>query len=179
MQSLVVSRVRAAFVLLVLYCPCFSAQTTSSLNPRVNQDSVVASHFEDEVKEYVKLHKKAEAGIPKLKSTDSAHTINQHQRLLAGNIRAARSGAKQGEIFTTEISQLFKRLIDVAFQGPNAAEVRASLRHAEPVRIPLQVNATYPDSRPLQSTPPSVLLNLPDVPPELDYRIVGRDPGPS
>ncbi len=70
---------------------------------------------------------------------------------------------------------MFKRLIDVAFQGPDAAEVRASLRHAEPVKIPLQVNATYPDSLPLQSTPPSVLLNLPDVPPELYYRIVGRD----
>jgi hypothetical protein len=39
----------------------------------------------------------------------------------------------------------------------------------------LRVNARYPKELPLQSTPPSILLNLPKLPPELEYRIVGHD----
>lgn len=176
MKHLIVSRVRAAFVLMVLYCPLLGAQNTSQTAPRVNQDSLVVTHFENEVKQYVKLHKKAQAGISALKPTDSARTINQHQRLLADEIRTARLEARQGDIFAPEVSQLFERLIEAAFQGPDAAKLRASLRHAEPVsKIPLRVNAVYPESLALQSTPPSLLLNLPDLPPELDYRIVGRD----
>ena len=85
--------------------------------PAVNQDSLVVASFDNQVKEYMKLHKNAKAGIPALKRTDSAHKINQHQRLLASSIRAARPEAKQGDIFTPEISQLFKRLISIAFQG--------------------------------------------------------------
>jgi len=62
------------------------------------------------------------------------------------------------------------------FAGPDGKQIRASLRSAEPVRgIRLQVNATYPEKAPLQSTPPTLLLDLPTLPSELEYRIVGRD----
>jgi len=50
------------------------------------------------------------------------------------------------------------------------------LRHAEPVKpLNLQVNDKYPEGVPLQSTPPSLLLDLPKLPPEVEYRIVGHD----
>jgi hypothetical protein len=39
----------------------------------------------------------------------------------------------------------------------------------------LKVNAPYPDSAPLSSVPPSLLLKLPELPKELDYRFVGRN----
>jgi hypothetical protein len=39
----------------------------------------------------------------------------------------------------------------------------------------LEVNQPYPDGLPLQSMPPSVLMNLPKLPPELEYRAVGRE----
>src|SRR5271167_494337 len=177
MEVSTANRVRVASVLLMLlYCPLLGAQTASHGTLAANQDSLVVASFENHVKEYMKLRNKAKAGIPALKPTDSAHKINQHQRLLASRIRTARPEAKEGDIFTPDISQLFKRLIETAFQGSDAARVRASLRHAEPVsEVPLRVNAVYPDSIPLQSTPPSVLLNLPELPAELDYRIVGRD----
>jgi hypothetical protein len=51
-----------------------------------------------------------------------------------------------------------------------------SLRRAEPVHgVALKVNGTYPQGVPLQSTPPTVLLHLPRLPKELEYRIVGHD----
>ena len=41
--------------------------------------------------------------------------------------------------------------------------------------IKVQVNALYPEAVPLQTTPPSILLNLLPPSPELDDRIVGRN----
>jgi hypothetical protein len=60
-------------------------------------------------------------------------------------------------------------------QGKDASHVRQSLQHAEPVRVRLVVNTAYPSGVPLQSTPPTLLMNLPPLPPELDYRVVGNN----
>jgi len=39
----------------------------------------------------------------------------------------------------------------------------------------LQVNQSYPERVALQSTPPTLLLNLPELPNGLEYRILGRE----
>jgi hypothetical protein len=36
------------------------------------------------------------------------------------------------------------------------------------------VNDAYPADIPLQSTPPTILANLPRLPPEIEYRIAGH-----
>ena len=41
--------------------------------------------------------------------------------------------------------------------------------------VRFDVNAAYPDGLPLQSMPPSLLLNLPQLSKELEYRFVGRE----
>lgn len=48
------------------------------------------------------------------------------------------------------------------------------MQHSEPVHLHLRVNESYPANIPLQSTPPSLLLNLPMLPQEVEYRIEGR-----
>ncbi len=58
-------------------------------------------------------------------------------------------------------------------KGHANARVRKSLEHAEPVEGQIKVNAPYPPV-PLQSTPPTLLANLPELPAGLDYRIVGH-----
>ncbi len=131
--------------------------------------------FEKQIKDYMKLRKQAEAGISALKPTASAHIINEHRRLLANSIQAARPQAKQGDIFSPAIAQEFKHLISMGYKGTDGAKVRTSLRNDEPVNdVLVRVNALYPEHIPLQTTPPSLLLNLPELPRELDYRIVGH-----
>lgn len=177
MNELKASCGAAGFVLLTLaLCAGLEPQAPSPKSPGVNQDSLVIESFEKNVAEYVKLHKKAEGGLPAAKPTDSSHTINERRRLLATKIEAARASANRGDLFSPEVSQLFKRLIAMAYQSSGPTKVRTSLRHDEPVRdVRMQVNASYPETVPLQTTPPSILLNLPPLPPELDYRIVGQD----
>jgi hypothetical protein len=61
-----------------------------------------------------------------------------------------------------------------AMQPEDAARIRKSLRDAEPVAGRPQVNHPYPSGTPVQSTPPSILLNLPHLPPDIEYRFVSR-----
>jgi hypothetical protein len=140
-----------------------------------SSDSQVLADFERRIADYLKVHRLARAREGGLKATNSPAQIAHHERELAQRIRESRSSA-QGTIFTPEIALEFRRLLGITLDGTEGERIRASLRHAEPVGPhPLRVNGPYPSGVPLQSIPPSLLLNLPPVPAELEYRIVGRD----
>jgi hypothetical protein len=143
---------------------------------KVNQDALILQDFNKRVTDYVKLHKAARSQEQPLKPAGSAEAIEHHEHELAKRIRERRREAVQGNIFAPEISAEFRRLIGIAMLGPEARRIHESLRHAEPLRTqPIRVNAAYPAGVPLQSTPPSLLLNLPPLPPEIEYRVVGHD----
>lgn len=152
------------------------ANRPSVKQPSLNQDSRTIGDFSKSVDDYVKLRKRAQAGLPARKSGESAADIKQYQAVLAQKIRGGRSQAKPGEMFTPRVSQLFRKLIATPLQSSEGDKIRASLRHAEPVRgLNLEVNQQYPEETPLQSTPPSLLLDLPKLPPELEFRVVGHE----
>lgn len=139
-----------------------------------SRDDATVQDFESRVTKYMELRKK-EAGTPP-RPTNSPEKIVETQQDLAVKVQGFRSNAKQGDIFTPEIAEYFRRQIAATLAGPHGYKIRASLRHAEPVHaISLQVNQTYPQGIPLQSTPPSLLLNLPTLPKELEYRIIGHN----
>ena len=167
----------AACLLLAMFASANGhAQTLPSKSPPPNADSLVISDYEKRLQDYVKLRKDAEAGIPVLKKTDSPEQIKDHQLLLASKIRADRSQATRGEYFSQDTCELFKRLVAQAYKESDPKKVKASLRHAEPVKdVPMRINAEYPEKVPLQSTPPSILTNLPPLPKGLEYRIVGQN----
>jgi len=154
---------------------CSAMTRTAASAETVNQGALILRDFERRVGDYVKLRKTVQSASHRLKATKSPEAIEHYAHSLARGIRAARRGARQGDIFTPEITAEFRRFIDLTMHGPDAAAIRASLRHAEPLAPrPLRVNDAYPPATPLQSTPPSLLLNLPPLPPELEYRAVGH-----
>jgi len=143
---------------------------------RVNADAAIAAKFDQRVTQYMKLRQKALAGLAVPKNTDSPEKIADFQKQLAGKVRDLRPQAKRGELFTPEVVGLLQRLVATAMRGRDGALIRTSFQRAEPVQGGhLDVNAVYPDGLPLQSMPPSLLLNLPRLPKELEYRFVGRE----
>lgn len=143
----------------------------------VNPGAAFAQEFENRVAEYVKLHKSADSALPPLKRpTESSAEIEHHKHELRKGIVARRPGVVQGNIFSPAISSEFRRLITLAYQD-DAKRIQKSLLSSEPGtgRLRIRVNENYPDGIPLQTMPPSLLLNLPALPPELEYRLVGRD----
>jgi hypothetical protein len=158
---------------LVLTISVFS-QTPA--DPGVNRNSAIAADFEKRVADYMKMRQKAQAGLAVPKNTDSPEKIAEYQHALASKIRALRPDAKAGDIFTPEITDLFRYLVHLSLNSPDGEKIRKSYEHAEPLHgLRLNVNQSYPDGVPLQSMPPSLLLNLPELPKELEYRFVGRE----
>lgn len=158
----------------LLLSTAFAAQQKPG--PRVNANAAIGARFEQNITDYMKLRQKASTGLQVPKNTDSPEKISEFQKQLAGKIRDLRPQAKQGDVFTPDVVGLFQRLVAMAMRGKDGALIRTSFERAEPVQGGhLEVNAAYPDGLPLQSMPPSLLLNLPRLPKELEYRFVGRE----
>jgi hypothetical protein len=161
----------ALAALLVMGNAAAQAQAAQTQAAQAQNDAALVKDFQTRVEKYLNLHKIT--GIAK-KTTDSPDKLAEQKQQAAEKIRESRPAAKQGDIFTPEIGAYFKKQIAATLQGPEGAKVRASLRRAEPLpNIRLEVNQRYPQKLPLQSTPPTLLLNLPRLPGELQYRIVG------
>ncbi len=138
-----------------------------------SNDASLKKEFEQRAKQYLDFRKKVAGRSPA--PTRSLEKIQANQRELANKIRVARAGTKQGDIFTPPIAEYFRHQIAVILSGPNGKKIVASLRNAEPVKMELQVNESYPEKIPLQSTPPTLLLKLPQLPDGLEYRLLDRE----
>jgi hypothetical protein len=140
--------------------------------PPGSQEPQAFREFTRLVQEYLTLRK----ALPRERTTKRPEEIADRRHALAQAIREARAGAKQGDIFTPEISEQFLKVIRSTFQGSNSANVRRTIRQGEPVpSLRLSVNGPYPEHLPLTTVPPTLLLRLPQLPERLAYRIVGRD----
>jgi hypothetical protein len=163
-------------VLSVVLALTISVISQTSANPEVNRNAAIAADFEKRITDYMKLRQKAQAGLTVPKNTDSPEKIAEYQHELAAKIRALRPDATPGDIFTPQIAELFRNLVHLSLDSPDGEEIRKSYEHAEPLHgLRLNVNQSYPDGVPLQSMPPSLLLNLPPLPKELEYRFVGHE----
>ena len=143
---------------------------------RVNPNAAVSSDFEKRVAEYMKLRQSAQSGLTTPKNTQSPTQLTEYQHELGDRIRSARPQAQQGDLFTPEVADLFRHLVSQSLNGPRGMQIRKSYQRAEPIRgVHLAVNQAYPDGLALQSMPPSLLLNLPKLPKELEYRFVDHE----
>ncbi|MEO8662481.1 MAG: hypothetical protein ABI693_28730, partial [Bryobacteraceae bacterium] len=132
----------------------------------------VSEEFQLHVQEYVKLHK----SVPPLRMTKQRREIVERRRALAEKIRESRPAAKQGDFFTPEVSAEVRRIIQKTFQSSAAPNVRKTIRQGNPVKgWQLSVNSDYPDGLPLTTVPPTLLLQLPQLPTGVAYRIIGHD----
>jgi hypothetical protein len=151
-----------------------AAQSTA---PRTNPEAEVLVDFKKRIDDYMALHNKLEKQAPPLKETKDPAKIKASQDVLAMKIREARKDAKQGDIFTPEIRQLFRRLMYPEVKGADGRATKAAITEEshETKSVPLKVNATYPDSAPLMTVPPNILAALPKLPEDLEYRFVSRN----
>ena len=142
----------------------------------VNADAAVLQDFKARVDKYVKLHKDAAKGPARLKETEDPAEITKAQEALAARIRAARADAKHGDIFTTEISAQFRKLLAPELKGEEGRDAKTVMKADAPPQasVAFKVNARYPEGQPLPTVPANVLLSLPELPEPLQYRIIGR-----
>ena len=135
-------------------------------------DPAVAA-FNERVKQYVKLRKKAEGLPPKLSKKSQPEAIEANLATLQASISSARPDAKPGDLFTSDIAQYIRRAIRREFKGERLRKLRETIREADAKGVPMRVNVPYPETKELIEMPPTLLLSLPVLPKELNYRFVG------
>ena len=141
-----------------------------------NATAVALEDFHERVDDYIKIHKRAARDAPRLKETNDPAKIDAAQDGIAANIREARANAQPGDIFTPDIRATFRRLLAPELKGEDGRDAKRVLKDdaPAPASIPFKVNAKYPDGAPLPTVPASILTNLPKLPEELEYRLIGK-----
>lgn len=175
-----------ASVALITVCSVIAVESVKAHTTMVHQtpaapvlsanEKRIVETFEKRVKEYAKMREQLEEKMPKLSKEAKPEEIQAHKKQFQDRVRAARVGAKQGDVFTPEAVAFIRAIIKDDFKGRERVEFRDTvLREAENKAVPLRVNYPYPETQELLEMPPTLLLRLPQLPKQIRYRFVGRN----
>jgi hypothetical protein len=162
----------AAVALSILLTTAIS--TVVVAQTKVNPQGAAALEFHKRIEAYVKVHNDADAKVPSLKNTDDPKQVWEREQALGKMIISLRPGAKGGDIFAKEYQPYFIKIVQDDFRKRSAADRKAIIVEL-PKNMKVDINQVYPTTIPLATFPPALLKKLPDLPPELEYRLVGHD----
>lgn len=132
--------------------------------------------FQERVENYAALHRRLEGPLPPMKPTTDTRSLFLARKYLASAIRAARSTARQGDIFSPDVATVFRQLIGEAFKGREVEALLAELseEHAWEHGTHSVVNEPYPEGA-THEMPAILLQRLPPLPEDVEYRILDHD----
>lgn len=160
---------RAVFVAVVA---SLALTATGVAQSKSNADQRAMADFNKRVVAYVALAKQLGDSLPPLKRTDDAAEIAAREVTLGFAIRASRSAARPGDVFTHPAAEAFQRIIKKDFRQRSAQRrklVLDEIPHFHP-----KVNQTYPAESPLATFPVTLLAALPALPEGLEYRLLSE-----
>ena len=152
------------------------AQVAQTAPPQLSAvDKAAVKRFEGRVKDYMKVRNAVKAKLPKLSKDATPQQIETYRESFEARVRNARTGAKPGDIFNHDGSDYIRRTLKMNFKGKDRVELREIVFNGETAGVKVRVNYPYPDQTEFVEMPATVLLNLPQLPPEVKYRFVGRN----
>ena len=168
---------RLIVLLAVLHTGC--AGRTPPLAPPTAvspiDEAETLEEFQDEIDEYVELRHTLESQLPSVPPQAAPEQVHAHVIALGERIISARQRAKQGDMFFSQIDSLIRERARAVFARPEGAQYEATIQDEQSERnVAAHVNQRYPDDLPLSAVPASVLVSLPPLPPELQYRFLRR-----
>ena len=180
-RASLVAGVTVMFCLVISLSPL--AATPAFIQKPNTRDGIPAAHkrevtaFEERVKAYVKLRERLEAKkLPKLSKDATPEQIEAHKTAFQAIVRAARSRAKHGDVFTPDVAAYIRATIKNEFKGGERVELRETvLKESDTKAVPVRVNYPYPETQEQLEMPPTLLLQLPQLPKQVRYRFVGRN----
>ena len=167
---------RCAVIAAVLLALCVAAPFLGAKPAgRLDREAQALRDFNTRIEQYMRIHRHADVLIPHVKPTSSAKIIIDRRHALAAEIAKERGATAEGSIFNPEIEAYFNRLIHSAYQA-NARGIEATLECTCPVNEEmLKPNDVYPEGAEFMVMPSTILLHVPELPSELEYRIVNKD----
>jgi hypothetical protein len=148
-------------------------------SPSPGPEAAAFRTFQERIAAFSALDAKASAGVPPLKPGSDAAAIAAHESAMAAAVRAARPNARPGDLFASDVAPHIVRIVREEMLKHPIEEKKAVVKEnpkaeTPAARIILKVNAPYPSDASLSTVPPQILLRLPKLPEDLEYRFVGR-----
>jgi hypothetical protein len=139
-------------------------------------DADIVSEFQRRLQQFDAVRRRLDATLPMAAVSDDTATTRAVVRAHNRALRSARYEARQGDLFTKDVTTIIRRLIRQSLHGMSAADFLATITEddAIPMDRPV-VNGSYPDGTALTTMPPDLLKLLPVLPAGLEYRFVDRD----
>ncbi len=164
---------------LVFLCPSITLAQIEA-NPDPNQpdftlvvqglfDPETLAEFKTRVQDYAAMRSRLEAGLQPLAVTVNADEIERFEHSLARRIRQTRN-SRRGQLFIPAMAVQLKQMLERRADAPTIAAIMED----GPPEFDVDINETYSKDRPLATMPPNILLLLPDLPRDIEYRFVGR-----
>lgn len=171
---MVASHVRRVSVLALLVAPAWALAAQRTAPAASNAEYVVMSRFLTAADAYVVMHDRLFEPLSEECRCLPADSIAV-MSALADVALTARPAPREGDIFSPDVADLFRRRISETLQvyDYNPADVLTEMDVEELVAPPVMVNETVP--RGIGLMMPWLAGALPVLPEELAYRLVGRD----
>ena len=145
--------------------PALALALTVTITPGLVQ-------FTARVHDYVEIHRRAAAGIEQPMCAEPEELARQTHELAAA-IREARPRAREADIFTLAAGEMFRARIAAVVRRDNFDIAAFLARHGgEGEDQDVHVFGTLRWPAHVALTP--ITRHLPELPPELEYRFVGR-----
>jgi hypothetical protein len=130
-----------------------------------------AADFCGRIAAYVTFRGELQEHLPAQRVTTDVAEIRAVVHALATTIRSTRRRPREGEIFRPRTAAEFRRrLLLVA-----TADTCEAIMDDNPGQLRHLVSRDYPEGKPRSTVPATVLAILPLLPPDIEYRFVGRD----
>jgi hypothetical protein len=142
------------------------------------------------LEEYLELRQKVLARMRRVARKSTGAQVAAHQQAFTDAVMAARKGAKRGMIFKPEVETAFRSILQKELAGAQGVAMIKDIKQGNPdlegnpvpqnparevmAPVTVSVNVVYNEAAASSSVPPSLLLKLPLLPPELSYGFVGR-----
>jgi len=163
----------AIAAVIVFHLSVQSVVTAQSAPSAPANDKELAG-FRSAVDGYVALRTRIRREVPPLRVTPNAQEIADRSDALARAVTRARRNVTQGQFFDPSAAAAIRRTLAAALTAGDEEAIRALLEDDMTSFNGVRVHARYPVGFVLASTPPTLLHALPALPPQLEYRFIGR-----
>lgn len=137
-------------------------------------ETAAITQFEAAIASYMAMRQRLRDEITGPVPNSTATELTRASDSLAAGIQRARAGAKVGTIFMVPVTVVVKRRVDEVVRRDRLESVLADIDDEEPTLKTPSVHLRFPAASQMATMPPSLLAALPQLPKELEYRIVGN-----
>ena len=137
-------------------------------------EAAAIKQFYDAIAKYMSLRRKLRSEVTGPVKNSTSSQVTNSSDALARAIERARQDAHVGAIFKEPVATVIKRRIVDAVRTEKLVSVLADIDDEGKVGLAPKVHLRLPVSAQMATMPGSLLNVLPQLPKELEYRILGR-----